>query len=143
MRERPIENAAMDFNAKQIAPPKSWETFEDLCWALFQADWQDSGAQKNGRQGQQQAGVDIVGYNRTAGGALWGVQCKGKNAHYGSKLSTKEIDAELAKAEKFQPPLAHWIIATTAATDAPTQEYVRSLSAARGYRRDPQQSLDG
>jgi hypothetical protein len=121
----------MDFNAKQIAPPKSWEAFEDLCWALFQADWQDSGAQKNGRQGQQQAGVDIVGYNRTAGGALWGVQCKGKNAHYGSKLTTKEIDAELAKAETFQPPLAHWIIATTAATDAPTQEYVRSLSAAR------------
>jgi hypothetical protein len=35
MRERPIENAAMDFNARQIAPPKSWETFEDLCWALF------------------------------------------------------------------------------------------------------------
>jgi hypothetical protein len=87
--------------------------------------------------------VDIFGYNQKAGGALWGVQCKGKNAHYGSKLSTKEIDAELAKAEKFQPPLAHWIIATTAATDAPTQEYVRSLSAARGYRRDPQQSLDG
>jgi hypothetical protein len=121
----------MDFNAKQIAPPKSWETFEDLCWALFQADWQDSGTQKNGRQGQQQAGVDIVGYNQTAGGALWGVQCKGKNAHYGRKLSTKEIDAELAKAETFQPPLAHWIIATTAATDAPTQEYVRILSAAR------------
>jgi hypothetical protein len=31
----------MDFQAKQIAPPKSWEQFEELCLALFHAIWQD------------------------------------------------------------------------------------------------------
>jgi Tetratricopeptide repeat len=121
----------MDFNAMQIAPPKSWETFEDLCHALFQAVWQDQTTQKNGRQGQKQAGVDIFGYNKSEGGALWGVQCKGKNVNDGKQLSIKEIDEELAKAELFEPPLAHWIIATTAANDAFIQAYARRLRATR------------
>ncbi len=103
----------MEFNAKQIAPPASWEAFEDLCWALFQAEWRDQNTQKHGRQGQKQNGVDIVGTNHAQGGGLWGVQCKGKMQAYGSKLTEKEINAELAKADQFDPPLCHWIIATS------------------------------
>jgi hypothetical protein len=51
----------MDAREKQIAPPKSWETFEDLCLALFKAVWRDPNAQKHGRRGQAQAGVDVFG----------------------------------------------------------------------------------
>jgi tetratricopeptide (TPR) repeat protein len=105
--------------------------FEDLCLALFQADWQDSTAQKNGRRGQRQDGVDIFGVNHRQDGKLWGVQCKCKDARLGRKLTTTEIDIELAKAERFDKELAHLIIATTAATDAKIQKYVRKLSAAR------------
>ena len=121
----------MEFNAKQIAPPTSWETFEDLCWALFQAEWRDQNTQKHGRQGQKQNGVDIVGNNHAQGGGLWGVQCKGKMQAYGSKLTEKEINTELAKADKFDPPLCHWIIATTAPNDAVIGQYALKLNETR------------
>lgn len=51
----------MDFRDKQIAPPKSWITFEDLILELFKAVWGDPLAQKNGRAGQPQNGVDVFG----------------------------------------------------------------------------------
>jgi tetratricopeptide (TPR) repeat protein len=121
----------MSFEDEQIAPLKSWDKFEDLCLALFRAEWQDTTAQKNGRQGQKQAGVDVFGHNHAQGGGLWGVQCKGKHRGYKSKLTAKEINTELAKADTFQPKLDHWIIATTAANDASLQTYARELSEQR------------
>jgi tetratricopeptide (TPR) repeat protein len=119
----------MSFHHQQIAPPKAWGEFEDLCLALFRAEWQDSAAQKNGRQGQADAGVDVFGRNYAQDGGWWGVQCKCKNISI--KLSKKIIDAELIKADTFVPKLAHWIIATTAANDARLQKYVRTLSEQR------------
>jgi hypothetical protein len=119
----------MSFHRQQIAPLKAWDEFEDLCLALFSAEWQDSAAQKNGRQGQADAGVDVFGRNYAQDGGWWGVQCKCKNLD--SKLTHKIIDAELAKADTFQPKLAHWIIATTTANDAPLQAYARNLSTQR------------
>jgi tetratricopeptide (TPR) repeat protein len=121
----------MDFHRKQIAPPKAWDEFEDLCLALCRAEWGDLNTDKNGRQGQPQAGVDVFGHNIKQGGGLWGVQCKQKNSGVGSKLTKNDITDELAKADTFQPKLAHWIMASTTATNAKLQEYVRQLSADR------------
>ena len=118
---------------QQIGPPDSWEVFEKLCHALYRREWRDSNVQRNGRQGQPQAGVDLYGDNHAQAhkvlGKLWGVQCKQKSL--GKKITKKEFDAELAKAESFQPPLAHWILATTCENDAALQEYVRKVSLAR------------
>jgi len=50
---RPHKNGPMQFRAKQIAPPKEWGTFEDLCHALFKRVWNDRLAPKNGRRGQR------------------------------------------------------------------------------------------
>lgn len=36
----------MQFRTKQIAPPKEWGAFEDLCHALFKRIWNDPLAQK-------------------------------------------------------------------------------------------------
>jgi hypothetical protein len=47
----------MDFRAKQIAPPRDWAAFEDLCLAIFRAEWNDALALKNGRSGQPQQGL--------------------------------------------------------------------------------------
>jgi tetratricopeptide (TPR) repeat protein len=116
---------------QQIAPLKSWDEFEDLCCALFQKEWQNPMVQKNGRPGQRQNGVDVFGVNNDDAGLWYGVQCKGKDANYGAKLTTAEIDAELAKANTFEPKLGHWIIATTAAEDGKLQEYARKLTVAR------------
>ena len=121
----------MDFIDKQIPPPKSWEKFEDLTRALFAAVWRAPLAQKNGRSGQQQHGVDIYGTPEAAPGKNFGVQCKGKNEGYGAKATIAEFDAELAKAEKFRPTLGHWTFATTASNDAPLQEHARLVSERR------------
>ncbi|MGF6915855.1 hypothetical protein [Paraburkholderia sp. 40] len=121
----------MDFIEKQIPPPKSWERFEDLTRALFAAVWKAPVAQKNGRSGQQQHGVDVYGAPESAPGKNFGVQCKGKNNGYGAKATIAEFDAELAKAEKFKPALGHWTFATTAPNDATLQEHARLVSERR------------
>lgn len=118
----------MDFNEKQILPPKNWETFEDLCLELFRRAWPAATAQKNGRRGQPQHGTDIWGTPLSAGGKYHGVQCKGKDAGYGAELTADEIRHEAEKAKKFTPKLVHWIIATTAAKDGALEQLAREIS---------------
>jgi hypothetical protein len=74
-----------------------------MCLALFRAEWRDSAAQKNGRNGYEQFGVDIYGKNHTQDAGYWGVQCKCKNNIYGAKLTKAEIDNELHKVDTFEP----------------------------------------
>jgi hypothetical protein len=121
----------MDFRDKQIAPPKGWEKFEDLTLSLFQAIWADPLAQKNGRKGQPQHGVDVFGTPARETGGFHGVQCKGKDQAYGRPATVKEIKVELAKAEKFTPKLKSWVFATTSPVDGRLQQSARELSAAR------------
>jgi hypothetical protein len=126
-----MQMEGMEFRAKQILPPKSWSEFEDLCLALFKAVWNDPYAQKNGRSGQRQLGVDVFGSNSGIATDLHGVQCKGKDQLYGQKATCDEVAAELLKAEEFSPRLAHWIFATTAPVDAGLQQFARELTATR------------
>lgn len=116
----------------QLAPPSSWIDFENLCHALACAHWEDSEAQKNGRQGQAQHGVDIWGCpNADYGHNYHAIQCKGKNANYGSTATADELKAEVSKADKFKPALSHWIFATTAPRDQALQKEARQLSEQR------------
>jgi hypothetical protein len=124
----------MDFQAKQIAPPKSWEQFEELCLVLFRAIWQDPTAQKNGRRGQPQHGIDIFGMPGRPSGSFYGVQCKGKDAGYGSVLTVTELNREVEKADLFVPALKIFIMATTAPRDVHLQQHTRELSEARAER---------
>jgi hypothetical protein len=126
---------AMDFETKQIQPPKDWSRFEDLCLALWREIWQDPLATKNGRRGQAQAGVDVFG--QPQGSTAWhGVQCKGKEQGYGTGLTIAEVHAEVAKASTFSPRLTRYVIATTALRDSDLQQEVRELSAARVAKGD-------
>jgi hypothetical protein len=122
---------SMDFRSKQIAPPREWAIFEDICLALFRAEWNDPLALKNGRIGQPQHGVDVYGSPRSERDKFYGVQCKGKNRNYGARATVDELKAELAKAEKFEPKLARWIFATSASKDGKLQRASRLLSAER------------
>ena len=121
----------MDDREKQIPPPRSWEIFEDLCHQLFKAVWCDPMAQKVGRLGQAQQGVDIYGSPNGNYGIFQGVQCKAKDSQYGSNPSFEELQKEIAKAEGFEPTLQHWIFATTAPVDATLQQKAREISAMR------------
>ena len=121
----------MNDREKQIPPPRSWEVFENLCHQLFKAVWCDPLAQKVGRLGQAQQGVDISGSPNRNYGIFQGVQCKAKEGQYGSKPSLAELQREIAKAEDFQPTLRHWIFATTAPVDATLQQKAREISEMR------------
>ncbi|MCK0532344.1 hypothetical protein MU848_12205 [Sphingobium sp. MAH-33] len=121
----------VDFLDKQIAPPSNWETFEELCRALFAAVFKNPLASKNGRRGQPQHGVDVFVELLDQPGSWVGVQCKGKDLGYGSKATKAEFDAELVKAGNFQPDLSRWIFVTTAPDDAKLQEHARKTSTAR------------
>ncbi len=121
----------MNDREKQILPPKSWMVFEDLCHQLFKKIWRDQLAQKNGRSGQAQCGVDVFGPPDSDYTIYQGVQCKGKEGQYGAMPSIDEVKCEIAKAEKFEPNLQHWIFATTAPVDAKLQKEARNISVAR------------
>ncbi|WP_375566688.1 hypothetical protein [Oceaniradius stylonematis] len=107
----------MDLLSSQINAPSTWQAFEDLICALFAEAWKDPTAQKNGRNGQPQHGVDVYGSPEWKPGVYFGVQCKGKNRGFSAKATKTEFDRELAKAEKFAPTLGKWYFATTAEVD--------------------------
>ena len=121
----------MDFLATQIAAPRSWDLFEDLIRALFAEVYNNPLAAKNGRRGQPQHGVDVFVELPTAPGQWIGIQCKGKEQSYGARATIPEFDAELAKAEHFEPRLTRWIFTTTAPLDAKLQAHARKESKAR------------
>ena len=107
---------------------RSWEELEELCWDLFRTEWNDPNAVRIGRQGQAQDGVDVYG-RRSGRGPYIGVQCK----VHGSQrvLTLREVQAEVRKAEGFDPPLGELIIATTAPRDAALQREIRLLTQER------------
>ena len=121
----------MEFLDQQINPPKSWDKFEELSRALFSSIWKDPCASRHGRTGQNQHGVDIHGCPAIVPGKTYGVQCKGKDQHYGKPATTAEFDTELLKAEKFSPSLGHWTFTTTHPDDAVLQAHARAVSEAR------------
>ncbi|TDY35346.1 hypothetical protein C8C89_3203 [Janthinobacterium sp. 75] len=122
---------AMDIRNKQIPKPRHWQELEDLCLSLFKSIWKNPLAQKNGRVGQPQNGVDIWGVVGGKQTCLQGVQCKGKDDSLSAKLTLSELNEEIAKAEKFSPPLEQWILATTAPSDVELQRIARELSVER------------
>ncbi len=124
-------HAVMEFLDQQINPPRSWDKFEELCRALFAAIWQDPLAARHGRTGQAQHGIDIHGARPSRKGEILGVQCKGKDRNFGKKATIQEFDAELIKAETFEPALACWTFVTTAADDAKLQSHALAISAQR------------
>ncbi|MBF0147129.1 MAG: hypothetical protein HQL85_13265 [Magnetococcales bacterium] len=108
------------------APPRSWEQFEELCADIFQSAWRDPALVRHGRAGQRQNGVDIVGRN----GALYpiGLQCKKRSRWPVSRITTKQIDAEIKEALNFEPALKAFYILTSAPDDAVLLDHVRTVN---------------
>lgn len=94
--------------------------------------WSDPNAQKNGRVGQNQHGVDVYGIS-AFDGKLHGVQCKGKNANYGAQLTEAEIKDESDNADDFDDNLMTFTMATTAPRDENLQEYCRTINESRKH----------
>jgi len=116
--------------------PLNWQDFEDLTQGMFRVVYDDVDAQKNGRAGQAQAGVDVYGRDRD--GMHIGIQCKkldetgpGGEAVPGGVLTLRQIKDEIQKAELFQPGLGSFVMATTAKTDVKMQAKVRKIDESR------------
>lgn len=111
--------------SNQINKPQNWQDFESLCKLLWGKIWDCSDTiMKNGRQGQNQCGVDVYAYVKKYGGYC-GIQCKGKDDYSDSSLTEKEIDKVISKARDFKPKLKRLIFATTANKDAKIETYIR------------------
>ncbi|SAL53481.1 hypothetical protein AWB71_02878 [Caballeronia peredens] len=129
-----MNNILMD-----IPPPSYWQEFERLTLDVCRIRWKDDYAERHGRDGQSQSGVDVYGHNHASSCELSGVQCKKrKNKSKGLEvpahsLSTEEIDEEISAASSFQPHLRRFIIATTGERDEKMQGHVRLLNAANKH----------
>ncbi len=114
---------------RTLPPPPYWQEFEDMLHDLFKAVWKDPHAQKNGRSGQSQDGVDIYGQPEQRD--KWaGVQAKKKDQLAASTVTEKELEAEVNKAKQFTPELSEFILATTGQRDQRIQEKTRLLTQA-------------
>ena len=116
-----------DHTSVSIPPPKDWPAFERNARLLFQLSLNDPAVQNNGVSGQRQHGVDIFGRRGGGTGPQVGIQCKGKNAEYGGRVTEKELRAEVEKTKEFVPALDEFILITTVPTDGRLQEAVRVL----------------
>lgn len=118
-------------------PPTYWQQFEDLTLGLFTAVYGDKGAQKVGRPGQAQDGVDVFGYDLDR--KLIAIQCKrledgspDDQKKAGGPVSEEFFEAALQDANSFTPTPEVWILATTAKADKKIQAYARKRSAELG-----------
>ena len=115
----------MSSDVERWDPPNDATAFESFCLDLFKEVWEDPGAQKNGRSGQPQAGVDVFGQRQ---GKQVGVQCKQRDDLLRSKVSVKELQEEVEAAKQFKPRLAEFILATTGPRDGKVQQRARELT---------------
>ncbi len=111
----------------QLDPPANDEDFERLCRDLWAAVWQDPTAQRHGRSGQTQHGVDVYG-NHGHDGRYSAVQCKLRDRHRGSRLTQRELEAEATAAREFTPRLRELIVCHTGPNDARLESMARDLT---------------
>ena len=111
----------------QFPPVADWEKFERLCRDLWAEIWRNPEAQRNGRTGQPQAGVDV--YGTIDRGDKWGgVQCKKRDAYADSSLTERELYEIVEAAKAFKPPLSRFTVAYTGRRDARLQEAARKIT---------------
>lgn len=115
----------MSANYESLLPPDTPEEFESLCLDLWMELCSDPGAQKNGRRGQNQDGVDVFAQQE---GKWTGIQCKRKDGLLRTKVSPAELKEEVTNARKFREPLARFILATTGPRDEKVQALARQLT---------------
>ncbi len=119
------DKTTMSADSDSWQAPNEPAAFESLCLDLWRQIWGDPGAQKNGRSGQAQAGVDVFGVFE---GRQMGIQCKQKDGLLRTRVTARELEEEVEKALGFQPPLDTFILATSGPRDAKVQKRARVLS---------------
>lgn len=105
--------------------PKSEDEWEDMVLDAMRLLWNDPNAQRHGRRGQRQFGVDIFG--------SFGTLPVGAQAKNMKKLSEEAILDEIVLADQFKPKLTQYHIAVAGNRDASIQQFVRTRSLERQH----------
>ncbi|MGH0830070.1 restriction endonuclease [Bacillus pretiosus] len=108
----------------EIPKIENEDVFENLCLDLIKADNEYENANRYGRRGQRQNGVDILARNKSKQEWL-GIQCKVKQ---NGSISINEIQNEIQRAYNLNPRLAKYIFYTTAKRDVNVQDFIREKS---------------
>ncbi len=114
-------------STSDLPKPKSWDEFEDIVWDIYTRRWQDPHAQRYGRSGQAQKGVDIYGRQGNSEKNI-AVQCK---RFEDKNFKTTTITLEVEKTEKLTFPISEYLIATTTSRDTEIQDFVMQLNQER------------
>lgn len=104
----------------KLPKPRNEDEFEDIVVDFLRLRWKDPNAQRNGRRGQGQHGVDVIGHPPWLDGKMAGGQCKNTE-----EVTLKMVIAEVDKAIHFPGGLAEFYFVTSADRDAPLQSAVR------------------
>jgi len=102
--------------------PKSEDEFEDIAVDFLRIRWKDPHAARNGRRGQRQNGVDIVGHPSWTRGKIAGAQCKNTDS-----LNLTVVRNEIEQAKGFPGGLGEFLIVTSTDRDSSLQAEVREL----------------
>jgi hypothetical protein len=100
--------------------PKSEDEFEDIVVDFLRIRWKDPHATRNGRRGQRQDGVDIVGHPPWAKGKTAGAQCKNTDSP-----TLASVNSEVEKAKGFKGGLSEFLVVTSGDRDSSLQAEVR------------------
>jgi tetratricopeptide (TPR) repeat protein len=122
----------VDSTGYQLPPPTDWPAFERIARRLFARVYGCPVAEMVGRSGQDQDGLDIIGRRPEGARGYFGIQCKLKDELGAARtLRCRALEAEVARADAMEPPIAEFVLATTAANDVELQKHARALTAAR------------
>ena len=117
-------------NGTSLNRPRDWQAFERLARDLFGRITGDVHTDLHGRNGQPQSGVDVVGVDQHSRARV-GVQCRGRgddSAWSTSRLTGREIQAEVEKARRYYPKLDVFVILTTGPNDVTWTKTVARLN---------------
>ncbi|HEX8579132.1 MAG TPA: hypothetical protein VF655_06005, partial [Allosphingosinicella sp.] len=109
--------------ANEILKPKDAYTFQRNCVVLFREELRDPNTKEYGRNGQNQGGIDILGYRGGDPTRAVGIQCR--NIQKSLKQSIILKDCRSALALEFG--LREIIFATTAPDDTKADQAAKSV----------------
>ena len=110
--------------------PQTWQAFEQILADWVQNALEDTAADRYGRAGQRQNGIDILARNwrQAPPGTtpqIWAIQAK----HYDqAKVSPSDAHLELTKALSHSPRPDVFVLATTGERDARLQDWAIAAS---------------
>lgn len=98
----------------ELPKTQNWQDFQRQCVVLFQNHYNDPDLKEFGREGQNQGGIDLVGYINADPNNGVGIQTR----RYKKKLTSKQIEEDSRRAAELPMGLKQITFATTFDNDA-------------------------